>query len=187
MPQVSAACCRPLLTVRDRQMPVLWARGGHGRRGPTGRQRGGDGHKLNWRVRPVRDDHLIRWQEARRAGGRPGTRPSNLSRLFSPRSRRLAAVRLSRNYPSPCPGQSCSAGWRTISPPSQGRVVGGSRSTRRHLYGMGPLLCEHKHGHRLTSSNAATLPLTLASGVVVCRLLPVGCRVFAACAGGHSL
>jgi hypothetical protein len=50
----------PTVVVRGRrQMPVLRARGGHGRRGPTAFQHGGDGHKLNWRVRPVRDDHCI--------------------------------------------------------------------------------------------------------------------------------
>jgi hypothetical protein len=62
MAQVRSVCNRPLLTVRDRQMPVLRARGGHGRRGPTALQGGGDGHKLNRRVRPVHDDHLPRWQ-----------------------------------------------------------------------------------------------------------------------------
>jgi hypothetical protein len=59
MPQVRSSCSRPLLSVGDRQMPVLRARGGHGRRGPTAFRHGGDGHKLNWRVRPVRDDHCI--------------------------------------------------------------------------------------------------------------------------------
>ena len=62
MAQVKPPCDRPLLTVRDRQMPVLRARGGHGRRGPTALQGGGDGHKLYRRVRPVHDDHLPRWQ-----------------------------------------------------------------------------------------------------------------------------
>jgi hypothetical protein len=61
MPQVTASWDRPLLTVSDRQMPMLRARGGHGRRGPTARQRG-DGHKPNRRVVPDRDDHLPRWQ-----------------------------------------------------------------------------------------------------------------------------
>jgi hypothetical protein len=32
MAQVRAACCRPLLTVSDRQLPMLRAHGGHGRR-----------------------------------------------------------------------------------------------------------------------------------------------------------
>jgi hypothetical protein len=31
---------------------------------PTALQRGGDGHKLNQRVRPVADDHLLHWQVA---------------------------------------------------------------------------------------------------------------------------
>jgi hypothetical protein len=64
-------------TLGDRRCPMLsvvvgwdvapmWprARGGHGRRGPTALQHGGDGHKLNRRGRPVRDDHLPRWQAA---------------------------------------------------------------------------------------------------------------------------
>src|SRR5512132_810999 len=58
MAQVSPAGDRPLLSVGDRQLPVLRARGGQGRRGPTEVRRGGDGHKLNRRVRAVRDDHL---------------------------------------------------------------------------------------------------------------------------------
>jgi hypothetical protein len=62
MAQVRRTCVGPLLTVRDRQMPVLRARGGHGRRGRSGLGRGGDGHTLNRRVRPVHDDHLPRWQ-----------------------------------------------------------------------------------------------------------------------------
>jgi hypothetical protein len=63
MAQVRSGRDRPLLTVRDRQMPMLRARGGHGRRGRTRLQPGGDGHNLNRRVRPVRGDHLPRWQE----------------------------------------------------------------------------------------------------------------------------
>jgi hypothetical protein len=43
-----------------------------------------------------------------------------------------------------------------------------------------PLSRENKHGRTLTSSNASFMPLTLASGLVACRLLPVGCRLFAA-------
>jgi hypothetical protein len=62
MVQVRAYWNGPLLIMSDRQMPVLRARGGRGRRGPTALQRGGDGHKLNRRVRPVHDDHLPRWQ-----------------------------------------------------------------------------------------------------------------------------
>jgi hypothetical protein len=56
-------CDRPLLTVRDRQLPMLRARGGHGRGGPGRLGRGSDGHKLNRRVRPVHDDYLPCWQE----------------------------------------------------------------------------------------------------------------------------
>jgi len=46
MPQLRPSSDRPLLTVSDRQMPMLRARGGHGRRGSTPLQRGGDGRKL---------------------------------------------------------------------------------------------------------------------------------------------
>jgi hypothetical protein len=70
MPQVRASLDQPLLSVSDRQLPRLWARGGHGRRVPTALQRGGDGHKLNRRVRPVQDDHRPRWQAA--TGGAAG-------------------------------------------------------------------------------------------------------------------
>ena len=45
LPQVRWSCGGPLLTVRNRQAPMLQARGEHGRRGPTTLQRGGDGHK----------------------------------------------------------------------------------------------------------------------------------------------
>jgi hypothetical protein len=66
-------------------MSMLLARGGHGRRGPTMHQRGGDGHKLDRRVRSVRDDRLPRWQEP---GGLAAGRDQalNLSRAFSFRS-----------------------------------------------------------------------------------------------------
>ena len=57
--QLTASRDCPLLSVRDRLGPMLRARGGHGRRGPTALQRGGDGHKLNRRVRPVRGDHCF--------------------------------------------------------------------------------------------------------------------------------
>jgi hypothetical protein len=59
MAQVGRTVDGPLLTVRDRQLPVLRARRGHGRRGPTALRRGGDGHKLNRRVRPVVGDHCL--------------------------------------------------------------------------------------------------------------------------------
>jgi hypothetical protein len=53
MPQVRPECDRPLLTVKDRQWPMLRARGGHGRRGRRPwLWRSSDGHKLNRRVRP---------------------------------------------------------------------------------------------------------------------------------------
>jgi hypothetical protein len=81
MAQVKAGCCRPLLTVSDRQLPMLRARGGHGRRGRSWLRPGGDGHKLNRRVRLVSGDHLPRWQVA--VGGaagvlRGGLRPEEL-------------------------------------------------------------------------------------------------------------
>jgi len=67
MAQVKALLERPLLSVGDREGPLLRARGGHGRRRPRWLGSGSDGHKLNWRVRPVRSDHLPRWRAA--AGG----------------------------------------------------------------------------------------------------------------------
>jgi hypothetical protein len=62
LPQLRASLDRPLLTVSDRQMPMLQARGGHGRRGPGWLGRGGDGYHLNPRGRPVLGDYLPRWQ-----------------------------------------------------------------------------------------------------------------------------
>jgi hypothetical protein len=64
------------LTVRDRQMPVLRARGGHGRRGPSVLQCDGDGHKLNRRVRPVHDDPCLVGKDQRSAAA-PWVRGSN--------------------------------------------------------------------------------------------------------------
>jgi hypothetical protein len=52
MAQLSAPTDRPLLSLGDRQGPLLRARGGHGRRGQTRLGRCGDGHYLNRRVRP---------------------------------------------------------------------------------------------------------------------------------------
>src|SRR5215216_3115146 len=43
------------------------------------------------------------------------------------------------------------------------------------------LLCERKHRRPVTSGDAGIVPLTLGFAVVVCRLLPSGCRAFAAC------
>jgi hypothetical protein len=73
MAQLSAPPDRPLLSVRDRQGPILRARGGHGRRGPSWLRRGIGGHKLNRRVRPVHGDHLPRWQAAQ--SGAAGAHP----------------------------------------------------------------------------------------------------------------
>jgi len=50
MAQLRASPDRPLLSVRDRQLPVLRARGGHGRRGRRRSKPAGDGHQLDWRV-----------------------------------------------------------------------------------------------------------------------------------------
>jgi hypothetical protein len=58
-----SASPRPLLSVGDRQAPLPGACGGHGRRGPPWLGRGGDGHQLNQRVRPVLGDALPRGQE----------------------------------------------------------------------------------------------------------------------------
>jgi hypothetical protein len=43
-----------------------------------------------------------------------------------------------------------------------------------------PLACEHKHGRGMTGGDAWIVALTLAFGVVACRLLLAGCRAFAA-------
>jgi len=79
--QVKASMDRPWLTVSDRQMPMLRARGGHGRRGRRSSKPGGDGHQLYRRAGPAHDDHLPRWQ------GPDGARGSSRTHL---RSFRLA-------------------------------------------------------------------------------------------------
>jgi hypothetical protein len=61
MGQLTTSRHGPLLSVGDRQEPLLRARGGHSRRGRSWFRRGGNGHKLNRRMRPVCDDHLPRW------------------------------------------------------------------------------------------------------------------------------
>jgi hypothetical protein len=90
MAQVRLVCDRPLLTVRDRQVPMLRARGGHGRRVPSWLGRGSDGHQLNRRVRSVRDDDLPRWQALGRARGSSSTKACSQggSACTSCRSRR---------------------------------------------------------------------------------------------------
>ena len=72
MAQVRSVCNGPLLTVRDRQIPTLRARGGHGRRERTQLRRSSDGHKLNRRVRPVHDDHVPRWHAPAGRAAVPG-------------------------------------------------------------------------------------------------------------------
>ena len=79
--QVKASMDRPWLTVSDRQMPMLRAGGGHGRRGRRSSKPGGDGHQLYRRAGPAHDDHLPRWQ------GPDGARGSSRTHL---RSFRLA-------------------------------------------------------------------------------------------------
>jgi hypothetical protein len=59
MALLSASLDRPLLSVGDRQGPVLRARGGHGRRGRRWLQPGSNGHQLDWRVRPIPGDHCL--------------------------------------------------------------------------------------------------------------------------------
>src|SRR5918994_110336 len=66
MPQVRASWDRPLLTVSDRRMPMLRARRARPARTKLAR-RSSDGHKLNRRVRPSRDDHLLIGKRRRRA------------------------------------------------------------------------------------------------------------------------
>jgi hypothetical protein len=74
---------------------MLRARRGHGRRGSPVLQRAGDGHKLNRRVRPVRDDHLHRRQAvAGGAAARPWPRPCG--RLLGFLCGRIEGVRLER-------------------------------------------------------------------------------------------
>jgi hypothetical protein len=58
----SPALDRPMLTVRNRQAPMLRARGGHGRRGPTRLGPGDNGRQLGRRVRFVKGYHLPRCQ-----------------------------------------------------------------------------------------------------------------------------
>jgi len=79
--QAKASMDRPWLTVSDRQMPMLRAGGGHGRRGRRSSKPGGDGHQLYRRAGPAHDDHLPRWQ------GPEGARGSSRTHL---RSFRLA-------------------------------------------------------------------------------------------------
>jgi hypothetical protein len=69
--QLSAPANRPLLSVGNRQRPLLRARGGHGRRGPSWFAPSSHGRHLNRRVRLVLGDHLPRWQAPVRAHGRP--------------------------------------------------------------------------------------------------------------------
>jgi hypothetical protein len=76
MPQVRPTCDGPLLSVRDRQMPVSRARGGHDRRGRSWLRAGSDGHKLNRRVRLVHAGHLSRWQAS--GGWAAGTLPGRV-------------------------------------------------------------------------------------------------------------
>jgi hypothetical protein len=101
MAQVIPSSDRPLLTVADRQLPMLRARGGHGRRGRTRLGRCSDGHHLNRRVRPVLGDHLPHWQApARRAPAHIphrdctlGRRPRGKDAIPSPRRRSSMAWR----------------------------------------------------------------------------------------------
>jgi len=62
MLQVGGRMHRPLLTVDGRYRPMVRARWGHGRSGPTSRGRGCDDHQLDRRARPVHGGHLPRWQ-----------------------------------------------------------------------------------------------------------------------------
>jgi hypothetical protein len=60
--QVSSSADQPLLTVRNRQTPVLRAHGGHGRRGPTQLAPGATGVGSGDRQGSFRGDLLPRWQ-----------------------------------------------------------------------------------------------------------------------------
>ena len=84
MPQRSVSLDQPLLSVGDRWMPVLRARGGHGRRGRHWLQPGRNGHQLDRRVRPARvTTSLVGSCRRRRGRSRQtaGVRDSRVSEL----------------------------------------------------------------------------------------------------------
>ena len=107
MPQVRASWDRPLLTVSDRQMPMLRPRGGHGRRGPSWIGRSSDGHKLNRRVRSSRDDHLPRWQALFQEGAAAPTLPPSPVPASLPCPPPTASARLAP--PTDCRTSGCPA------------------------------------------------------------------------------
>jgi hypothetical protein len=69
--------------------------------------------------------------------------------------------------------------WRELFGEAVSRWV--RRTSIRWIVEARPLPCERKHGRRLTSGDASIVLLTLASSVVVCRLVLLGCTTFAAC------
>jgi hypothetical protein len=62
------ACCRLLLTVSDRQLPVLRARGGHGRCERPRLQPVGDGYQLGRWAMPVQGDTSLVGKPSQRRG-----------------------------------------------------------------------------------------------------------------------
>jgi hypothetical protein len=67
-------------------------------------------------------------------------------------------------------------GWRRYQPADRLGQVGVTG-----VPNLWPLPCEYKHGRPSTSNNAAIVLPTSPFAVVVCRLLPSGGGVFAAC------
>jgi hypothetical protein len=99
LPRPTRTLDRPLLTVGDRQLPVLRAGGGHGRRGRTRLGRCSGGHLLNrGRVRPER--HLPRWQGLPARGAVRWDSNPSLERSSIPRRRDERAPTCGFNIPA---------------------------------------------------------------------------------------
>ena len=100
--QLNGPLDEPLLSVGDREGPLLRHAGGHGRRGRTRLGPGGDGRQLDRRVRSVPGDHFPRWQAADGGVAAPSDLSPTLAReldYFSradARSRGVAARRSAR-------------------------------------------------------------------------------------------
>jgi hypothetical protein len=130
-------------------------------------------------------------RDARRSGSTSdlGARAEGSRQPPGHRGHETAAGRRRAGSPH-VPGARDWPGWsdKPRSPRSWSPSAKRASPTARALVTHGrPLLCENKHGCHVTSSGASIVPATLASSVIVCRLLPVGCRAFAACsppAGG---
>jgi hypothetical protein len=115
-------------------------------------------------------------------GDRPGPDPGRRRAPFCQRQDR----RPSRARPAVSPVRGdvqglCRLRGQDQPPDPAGAADPGQAELNRLKPWRRPLPCERKHRHLVTSGDAARGPLTLAYGVVVCRMLPAGCRVFAAC------